>query len=529
MTNRAILLSTISVTLLLEACALSASATGGGTGGVGASYDTGGTGGGTEGTGGSGTGTSSTSGAGGSTIAPKTPCTNQQAIRSKIEGASKGDIIKLDACTLEGPLDVPAGVTIVGLGQGQSWIEAKAGTFGLHVLPGEGKTHLSGLSLTSSGNAAIVAKGAVDLAIDDVEVVLQRGLGVAIDGATSLSLKNVSVNGGVTPRSAREFPADVQPKEAPTHGIVVLNTATVVLDATTVTGLADYGALFLDSNLTWTGGSASQTLGTGLFVHGGSAKLESVSLCSAFPGNRKVPAYNGVFEGGAQVSSKGLQVCDGFGMGLLHVGANGVHNDITATGNHGPAIWVQAADSFELGGATNLVEGNRFAGMVFVDVAKVHVSNTKVSNTALATRTLGPAGKGIELGDGVQLVRSGTDTVFNSVSFTGNAHTGLQVDLGPYDPMSPLVHLTWTSVTAESTGAAFGAICQGSPDGTEEIWGPGTYNWDKGITRSGAAAINDGLLIDPNDLVGLIDPNDRPSPTSLLKGEGLASLGVKGL
>jgi hypothetical protein len=62
-----------------------------------------------------------------------------------------------------------------------------------------------------------------------------------------------------------------------------------------------------------------------------------------------------------------------------------------------------------------------------------------------------------------------------------------------------------------------------------EVWGPGVVGWDTGILRSGAAAINDGLLVDPNDRVGLVDPNDMPSPTGVLKGGGLAGLGVKGL
>lgn len=528
MTNRTYLLATMTAATLLQACSANLATGDSGTG-EGGTTTLSGAGGGTTDTGGGSASSSSSGGTGGSGLAPLEACADGQAMVDKIAGAQKGDVIKLDVCTIQGPLVIPPGVTVQGAGKGLSRITTKAGTFAIHMLPGEPAARLSDVSVISSGTAAIAAKGAGAIELVNVEVDLTRGVGIAVEALSSLSMKEVSISGPVTPRSARAFPANVLPKEAATHGLVVLDVPSVTIEATTVMGFADYGAIFVDSNLDWSKGGSFATLGTGLYVSGGAAKLDALSLCGAFSGNRKLPAYNGVFAKGAAVTSTKLQVCDSEGMGLLHVGATAHHEDIVGTGNLGPALWAQQSTSFEIAGASNVLDKNRFAGLVLVDVAKVHLVNTKIANTEMVSRPYGAAGASVELGDGIQLIRSAAAVTFESVSLTNNAHTGLQIDVGPNELDSPLFHMKWMGVTVESSGAAFGAICQGSPNNVPHVWGPGVLGWDTGILRSGAAAVNDGLLIDPNELVGLIDPNEIPSPTSLLKGEGLKSLGVNGL
>ena len=69
-------------------------------------------------------------------------------------------------------------------------------------------------------------------------------------------------------------------------------------------------------------------------------------------------------------------------------------------------------------------------------------------------------------------------------------------------------------MTAESTGAQYGARCQGT-----EIWGP-TEKWSTGIVRKGAALVNDGLKLstaggDPTVRAGIIGPPFIPSAVAL--------------
>jgi hypothetical protein len=515
---------------LLEACGFAAAgetATGG-TGGV--LSGTGGVGGGegVSGTGGGGTG-STTSGTGGGDGKPLSPCLDSANLVKSIATAKSGSVIKLDICTLEGPLMIPAGVTVQGLGKGMSRISSKAGGLAVQLMPGKPAARLTGVTVVSNGTAAIASWGEGSVELEEVEVQVNSGVGIAAEKLSSLSLKHVTVAGLVNDRNALSYPPEVSPKNAPTHGLVALGIGKVDLSDVSLSGLADFGALVLGSTLTWTGGGTSSTLGTGLFVGGGATTLTDVSLCGTFRGKRSRLAANGAFTGKATITSHGLTTCDGEGLGLLHVDVTATHSDLVATGNAAPGVWVQGSPSFELAGTSNVIDKNQLAGLVFVDVLKVKLANAKISNTGMAKLPFGENHASVSLGDGIQLIRSATDVWFDSVGVSENAHTGFQIDLGPNEITSPLFKMLWTGVTAESSGKAYGAVCQGSPNGVGEVWGPGVVGWDTGILRSGAAAINDGLLVDPNDRVGLVDPNDMPSPTGVLKGGGLAGLGVKGL
>ncbi len=507
MTNRSYVLGGMILVALLEACGFEAAGSVDSAGAGGSSA-----GGGEAGTGGAGGGefTGATSAGSGGDAGPVSlaDCVDSTGIVEKIEQGKAGEVFLLDGCTLAGPITIPAGVTVKGQGIGLSRITTKAGTFALKLMPGSQPTRLEGLSVVSSGTAAIAGKGAGKVALADVEITLTRGVGVAFEALSELSLSNVSVTGPVTARGANAFPADVLPKNTATHGVVVVDVDDVTLDTVNVRGMADYGAVFVGSTLTWTKGGASENLGTGLLISGGTASLTGVSLCGALQGTRKVPAYNGVLLTGTKVTSSDLTVCDSGAMGLLQVSSMAKHVNLSATGNAGPAVWVQKSPSFELAGASNLIDQNQFAGLVFIDVDKVQLANTKVANTKLASRPFGAAGGNVQLGDGIQLVRSAAAVSFDSVSLTGNAHTGFQIDLGPNDVTNPLFHMKWTGVTADASGTAFGALCQGSPGNVGTVWGPGIMGWDTGILRTGAAAINDVLVIDPNESVGVIDPNE---------------------
>ncbi len=82
-------------------------------------------------------------------------------------------------------------------------------------------------------------------------------------------------------------------------------------------------------------------------------------------------------------------------------------------------------------------------------------------------------------------------------------------------------------------GDQLGAVCQGEVP--KEVWGPDTpvedADWDVGIAREGAIAVNDqelnegGTATDPVGVVGVGDPCAIPSPFAGAD-VGLGALGI---
>jgi hypothetical protein len=427
-------------------------------------------------------------------------------LSSALSRASAGTTVRVGACRVAGSFVVPAGVHLAGAGATSVIVASAAGT-AITVPAATAGTSISDLSIESDAPAAIVATGGTGLAIERVDIKVTRGIGIGVENVASLSMSDVTITGPVTAANAQSIAAEPLPKDTGTHGLVAVRVNPATLRNVTVTGFADFGALFVQTNVTWQGASASANLGTGIMVDGGTATLESLRLCGTLAGSHKLPPYAAVFKD-TTVTSRALTVCDNAGVGLLQVNSTAQHVDLVGTGNGGPAVWVQKSASLAISGASEL-KNNRYAGLVVIESAKVDVKDAKIDTNAVGPKPIGSEGAA-ELGDGMQLVRSPNGIRFENVSFTNNARSGIQLDLGQVD--EDFADLKWIGVTAEATGAQFGALCQGDL----ESWGPDDI-WSTGIVRKGAALTNDATVLSRNPAIiaGAIGPPYVPAPSSV--------------
>jgi hypothetical protein len=431
------------------------------------------------------------------------------ALEAALSGAAEGDTVRIGACRVTASVTVPAGVTLEGEGVGESVLVGPEGEIPLTVQPAAEGTFVRNLRVESDGPAGVLLEGAGSVALEHVEIVASRGIGLGAEGLDELALTNVSLRGPVDAESASRILSPVSPEEIATHGLVIVGVGAARLDDVDSSGYAQFGALVVDSTITWAGGGAPANLGTGLMTWGGAATLTSLDLSGTFQGLQLVPAYGGVFAGGADVDTTSLRVSDSEGYGLLHSEATARHIDLTAHNNNLAALWLQRCSSFELSGAGSGLVGNGLAGIVAVDSSDVTIRHAHVDATVTRTAIVGEAGR-VEVGDGVQLVGTTRNVTLEDLTLSGNARVGILVDLagGAFDGFS------MSRVSVDGADDALGAVAQG---GTPE---PG---WDDGVTRQGATAVNDAALADELGIVGIVGPSDIPAATAVAD-QGLAAL-----
>lgn len=433
--------------------------------------------------------------------------------------AEPGDEVRLGAVTLTAtePIVVPAGVTLVGAGEGASRIVGPPDDVALvlRTAAGAAESAVTDLTVESDGRAAFMIGGGGDGRIERCSATVTRGVGLGAEDIGRLSLDGVSLVGPVTPENADAQPLDPAPNDTATHGVVLVRVANANFVDVSVVGFAELGATALDSGLEWVGGAADRNLGAGVFVTGGSARLVDLSVSGTLQGLRLLPAYGVIVTGGADVSSERLGIHDGASMGLVHAGVGGAHRDLAASGNRHAAVWVQDADGFELTGAGTLLEDNSFAGLVGIMSTGVTFTDGTVSGTVEAPRLQCGPGCEVRVGDGLHWV--GTTGAVGRVTLRSNERAGAVFDLDGGTTEA----LALTSITADATGDSLGLVAQ---NGTRED------GWDTGVTRGGAAGDNDTAFLaagDALDVAGIVGPPDLRREGELAT-EGLESLGIVG-
>ena len=433
------------------------------------------------------------------------PC-SPGGLQVELDLAVPGDVVLAGACRVEGPLVVGPGVTLRG---GTDSVLASGRPTDALVTLGEG-ARLESMSLDASGRAGVVmGPGA---ALLDVEVRLTHGVGVyAVGGA--VSLEGVTIAGPVTADNALE-PRWLDVAGAPTAGCAAapcecdgdidatlervcvsgvyrtwtatlglyVRDATVVATGLSVSGTAELAVAADNSTLVWTGGGVSQALGAGVLLRGGDAELNGVRIERVLAGLRGQPSYGLVSADGNELVTHDLSIVDGERYGLLQVGGRGEHERLTIEGNGDVAAWVTDAEAFAVRGES-VLRGNGFAGMVVDASDAVHLEGLLVEDTATVRRNIGDFGAR-SIGDGIQLIRPGNDVVLRDVTVRGNERVGLLVD--------EAASVTFVSVTASSSGEAYGALAGDRDVSAGSIVLATPAGWDTGISRVGEAATNDG-------------------------------------
>ena len=437
-------------------------------------------------------------------------CPDAAALQARLDTAAPGDTVSLGACTIAGPLTVPAGVRLQGAGSDQTTVSAGDRSRAVTLLPGEPPATVADLAVESDGCAGIVAVGAGRVAIESVEVRASRGVGVALEGLSGADIRAVDVRGPIDAATADT----VSPPRPPfgcgssplaTHGIVLVDVAGASLSAVTVEGLAAFGVVAVRSTIAWTDGSVSDGLGAGFEILGGSAQLDRVTVSGMRHGAGATESFGGVIAGGADVTTTDLVVDGNAGFGLLHDGSSAVHTGLSALDNGFAAAWAQSMTAFEIVGASTL-EDNAFAGVVAIDSTGVVLRGGVVSGTVEGVRVSGV--RTVRAADGVSLVSS--DATLEGLELVSNDRVGVLVDLGGGSSAS----VALDGVAVDGTGTELGVIGQN---------GTLAAGWDDGVTRAGATVGNDAAFTGTLPVGDAVGPPCFP-PAGLLGTSGIAPL-----
>ncbi len=429
-------------------------------------------------------------------------------LRSALASARVGERVCLGEGVFMGSFDVPAGVTLCGAGAGATRIVGPSDLPTLRVTPGtESATRIEGVTIESQNDFGILAIGAGQLAVSQVEVrVPERGAGIGAERLSTLDLNQVQVLGPVGIDNADDIAGDMDITLAPAYGVVAVSVMSVAADEMTVGGFSHFGVLSVSTNLTMANSVIESNLGTGLLVHGGTADLSAVAIDTALQGTRLIPPYNAVFAGNADVASTALEVTGSEGYGVLQSEATATHGDLLAQGNSEAALWVQSSGGMTV--TNGMITDNALAGVVALESSGIDLSGVDIQNTSTRTRIISTMP--VEVADGVQLLGSTTDITLESLGLVNNGRVGVLLDLdgGVFDGIDV------RSVDVDGSGEQLGAIAQG---------GVVPPDWDTNVTRSALIEANDTAFSGTLETVGIVGPSDLPAVDAVL-ADGLAGI-----
>lgn len=429
-------------------------------------------------------------------------------LTSTLAAATPGTIVPVGSCTITGHFTVPAGVTLAGPVDDAHAHFVGTGTDPVITLASDAinAASLSDVDVESHGSVGVLATGAGAPTIGNVNVTASLGVGLRLERTGAARIIGCTITGPVTVANAAAVPVNPTADETATHGILVVESHGVWIAATTVRGFARFGLLAVGSNISWgsTSGSAGTvetSLGTGVMISGGSAALEGVHVNGMLEGVQAIPAYAMVIAGGASVTTNGIVLSDGEGFGLLQDSSTSTHTGLSATGNRFAGLWTQRSPSFVVtADMPSTISGNGLAGLVSVETEALEVHGARIAGTTEQVSTVGETGIRMAA-DGVHLMEGTGTAILDDVTLVDNARVGLLVDVRAE---GDLPRVTLTAVTVDATGTALGAVAQ-SPTGVVSSGG-----WDSGITRQGAAALNDSSITSRLDVLGAVGPMYMP-------------------
>lgn len=416
-------------------------------------------------------------------------------LAAALEGAAPGDVVELEACTVEGAFVVPDGVTLEGV-PGSVLASVEGGQPVLRTTTATEVT-LRGLAIeVRHGGVGVRVDGTGMAHLESLTLEVSRGIGVGLD-ACSASLDGVSLDGPVDAGNA--ISTSLSPDETGAYGIVgrSLEGQTVTLRDVHVAGFAVAGATFGGGTIDWEGRDdgpdVEATRGLGIALFGGTATLSSVEVVGML--SAPTLTTSGIAAiGELDVTASGLVVRDGDGFGLFSEGADVEVTGGTFTDLGLSALRIQRGSLL----ATGLtVTGNGGAGILAIDASSVTVEDADIDGQRLVRLPSGITS--VEVGDGIEVVRDETSTDAPALSLrlidvrmSGNARTGLLIDAAD----GPVDSVVLERIAVDAPDGATGAIRQRTavPAG-----------WDDMVTRSGAA-IDDATFGGRYDSVGIMMP-----------------------
>lgn len=423
-------------------------------------------------------------------------------LAAALNSAPPGSTVRMGQCTLAGPFKVPAGVHLRGSGPGASIIVAPPQGVGVTLSGSSGwaYTTLSELRVASDGNFGVRITGGRDAWVRDVVVNVSRGAGIVAENLPGqVELDRVVVLGPVTCANAASLHGALGDVTG-SHGIVMKDVGTVRLDRAVASRFSQFGALFVNSHVTWTGGGGSGSIEANAALHGGTAQLDSL----AFVGDQGPECLVGqqgpemsvglAFLAGVNARTFNLNVSGNPHLGIFTDGASRVSAQGPQFMRNGLAgLWCQNGAVCAVDGA--LLNHNGLAGIVMVDAAQALITRSVVANTQTASHpATGSAG------DGITLVR--TPAQLGGLTLANNERAGVAVALaGDQGPQA----IVFNRVNVGGSGQ-FGVVAQQN--------GVPLPAYTAGIQRSAKLAVADAAFAlggNPLSVFGNVLPCAMPA------------------
>lgn len=445
---------------------------------------------------------------------------NEVALRRALVEAASGETVHVGACAilLSDTIVVPAGVSLNGVSARASRFEVSPYVRGVELSTG---SSLGSLAIHSRGQVAVLARDASDITLRDLRLEALYGIGVYARDVEGLAVTDVVVTGPVTasnastaayievaanpytPGTCVEPSCECSPGDADldasrvcdqegnwqtwtaTHGVVLESVSATVNDLS-VNGFALVGLSVGSSNLVARDLRVEGNLGVGVYVSGGTHDVSEAVIRSTFRGLRGDPSYGLVVTEAESLVAGNLQVSENEQFGLLNFRSSVDYENAVIESNADVGLWIGESDSVRVHGPGTRISANRFAGVVVSDSSRITVEDAQVAETAVATRFSGLFGE-LEVGDGLHVSHSYDSIVLRSLRLDGNARTGLSLDLGAALDRLP----TLEGIVVSAEGESFGAVAGALDDATSQLQPTTSVVWDLGVTRSGAAIVND--------------------------------------
>jgi len=395
-----------------------------------------------------------------------------------LAGARPGDVVRVGRCRVSASLSVPAGVTLAGVDPTASIVVAPPNQPAIALSAEASPSIVRCLDVTANRAPGVLVVGPGEARVEHLTVHAPTGMGVSAEGVGRLSLHRLDLVGPVTPDNAAMQPLDPTPEEVGVFGLELKQVGEVTIYGTTITGFAYVGLLAIETAVTLRATEVSRNLGSGAMFVGGPVCARGLSSEGALQGSRLIPAYDIVLTDGAEFHGADVSIIESEGYAILQASSSLDVEGLVLEGNRQGGLWVQGGGETTIRGPGTRIVDNHSAGVFVCSAAAVSISGAEISRTQGRVRVIGS--RPVEIGAGLVL-GAVANIRLTDIRLADNATAGMILDLGT----APAPEID--GVFVSGTGDAFGAVA------FDEFGWLGIGGWDDGVTREGAAEINDTL------------------------------------
>lgn len=374
----------------------------------------------------------------------------------RIAALASGETLVIDgACVIRESVTVPAGATVAG------------GTFEL-----DGAHHVrltpspdaatpttlrdarvtGGSSLGTRGGYAIGIVGEGHARIVGGELVIERGAGVAVFGATVL-LEDVSMQGNLVPENVVSLPDPHDAALFASYAVASMDGADVTVAGGDSARFTSAGFACQDASLTARDTTLTEHLGNGIIAYGCDLTLERVEVAGTVTGAMRT--VMGIAAEASTIAATDVRIHDADGYGAFMRETDATFTAPVLERVRQAGLWAEDGSDLAVAGGT--FTDLRGAGIAAVGARSLSITDTAITGTATAGIPTSSGLSSSMMGDAILAVQTDTAMTIEltGVMLVGNERIGLLLDGGDGE-LAPTI----TDVTVEPAGAALGAVAQ---------------------------------------------------------------------